>query len=921
MNNKRIKTNTILAAVIILVVFIGLIEAIVKRMDASIRQYVSEDVLDEAWHVSEKLYYFIDNEFTRLEMSSNLISNNINFYNVKLDGVQDNPKVRKHLLTFVSECSPSNVEEGVLNIDGSAIVGSDKFSSEYSGIGRSFRGEKAISYSENSVMFTVPIYNGKNISNVLYSEYSIPELTKLLDLKTYDGNGTAIVIDEDYNVIIPCSGVVVSKQKAVVARFISSSDSFKKDIITKGHAIMYTKLDGVDVVAYTEQIEGTDLYIIGYVPLEYAEGTIPDMIGFVLLVSTLLVILIIIGVVYYSYSLTRNLESEELKKAKEEAETANRAKSDFLASMSHEIRTPLNAVIGFNDMILRESKDQNIIGYAVDVNSAANSLLAIINDVLDLSKLEAGKDELVNTEYDLGDTVTEICSVISVAVKNKGLKFDLAIDPELPTRLYGDDIKIRQCVMNLLTNAVKYTPAGKVKLSVYGKKKDGKAYIKFAIKDTGVGIKEENLSKLFVAFERLDSVNNRGIEGTGLGLSITSKNLELMGTSLNVDSMYGVGSTFSFEIEQEIIDETPVGEISLKGSHENENVLKRDAFIAPKARILAVDDNALNIKVLVGLLSDLKCTIDKATSGIAALELTKKNVYDLILLDHMMPEMDGIETLHAIRADENNKNNKTHVIALTANAISGAREMYLAEGFDDFMSKPFKSENLEKLIKMHLPADKIVVIDSKEDIIERAMAEAENGMPEIEGFNFDYALMLAGKKEMLYSLLEDVCGTIDGNAEELNAYLEKGFDNPKILDDYRIKVHSIKSTAALCGAMNASTMARMLEFAAKDNDIEFIEYMTPRLIKEMKSDKLKLAIFAKPKEDKPLGDEGALKQLCDSIKAAIEVMDMDTVDMAAENISKNRYENQGIVDELLQAIAQMDDHKVAEICDRIITEA
>lgn len=388
------------------------------------------------------------------------------------------------------------------------------------------------------------------------------------------------------------------------------------------------------------------------------------------------------------------------EEAKEIAVAASTAKSTFLARMSHEIRTPMNVILGLSEMIAKESTEQAVIDYAHDSTRACENLLNIINDILDFSKIESGKLELLEVDYSLTELLKEEYTLFSFKAKEKNLKLIFDIDPNIPNNLHGDDVRIKQILTNLLSNAIKYTESGTVTLKVT---LDGigrsSALLKFIVKDTGIGIKDEDIGKLYDAFERIEEKRNRNIQGTGLGINICVQLLTLMGSKLLVDSVYGLGSQFSFGIRQTLIDRIPIGDFSLVSTTVKEK--EKQALIkAPKARILVVDDNAMNLKVFSGLLKNTEIQIDSVIGGEEALEKTLVNKYDLIFMDHIMPEMDGVETFNAIKSQKDGLNHDTLQIVLTANAIKGALEEYKSYGFVDAAFKPATQEELnEKLWK------------------------------------------------------------------------------------------------------------------------------------------------------------------------------------------------------------------------------
>ena len=402
---------------------------------------------------------------------------------------------------------------------------------------------------------------------------------------------------------------------------------------------------------------------------------------------------------------------EEAEKAKEIAQNANRSKSDFLANMSHEIRTPINAVLGMDEMILRDCEDSQILEYAEDIKRAGGMLLSLINDILDFSKIESGKMDIIPVDYDLGILLNETVEMVRPRANEKSLELVMEISPDTPTHLNGDEVRIRQIITNILTNAIKYTKKGKVTLTVSGKQlSEEKTELYVSVKDTGIGIRKEDIGHLFESFKRVEESRNRNIEGTGLGLSITMRLLNLMGSRLEVDSTYGEGSDFYFYLEQQRKDDKVVGEDikkyckkakGIKGELSNE-------FYAPLARLLVVDDNKVNLKVFKGLLKNNNMQIDTAMSGKECLELMKENHYHIVFLDHLMPDMDGVETLNQAKMFKNSKSHDAVMIVLTANAVSGAREKFLQEGFDDYLSKPISLPLLKEMILKYLPKELIM---------------------------------------------------------------------------------------------------------------------------------------------------------------------------------------------------------------------
>ena len=574
-----------------------------------------------------------------------------------------------------------------------------------------------------------------------------------------------------------------------------------------------------------------------------------------LLVSSIGVTIINVAM-FYTVESPDAMLIELLANEREKAEAANRSKSLFLAQMSHEIRTPINAVLGMNEMILRETDSDEIREYADNIKTSGKTLLALINGILDFSKIEDGKMELHNIEYELVSVVNSLVNSIEERAKNKDLKFTVEVDENLPSVLLGDDIRFTQVVLNLLTNAVKYTEKGSVTLVMKEKERSVNGVDIFVdVRDTGIGIKKEDMGRLFQTFMRLDEIKNHRIEGTGLGMAIVTRLLDLMGSKLDVESEYGKGSSFSFVLHQEIVDKTPIGNYSNHKKEEKEHI--EEMPYAPYAKVLVVDDNAMNLKVAANLLKLFGIEPKVLSSGFECIETLKKESFHILLLDHMMPDMDGVETLKHIKEQELEKD--MTIIALTANAVVGAREHYLSDGFKDYISKPMEIDVLRDMLKKYLPADLFIDRDAseekKEPIVEEPKHEAVSDEPrEIEVLEFDpvsedeaMAMDFEDTIEALKKLDVNVddgithCGydkefyiEMVGDyikdtekKKNLNAYLSS-----KNWNDYKILVHALKSTSKTIGFMEISDMAKKLEDAAGREDEAYISENHPLLMKE-----------------------------------------------------------------------------------------
>lgn len=412
----------------------------------------------------------------------------------------------------------------------------------------------------------------------------------------------------------------------------------------------------------------------------------------------------------------RDLERtlDRLRKAKALADEANEtamaadaAKGEFLANMSHEIRTPLTTILGMDEVILRKYEAGPIYEYARDIQSAGNTLLHIINDILDFSKIESGQLELAARNYDLARVLRDVDNMIRIRAEQKGLKYIPQIDESLPDELFGDRIRVHQIMVNILNNAVKYTKHGSVKFTLSGTRGDDPSLIvlHITVADTGIGIHAEDIPKLFQSFSRIDAKETHNIEGTGLGLAITGRLIELMGGTVEVTSTYGVGSTFHVVLPQKVVGQKTIREFEQEASHKKK--VERKIFKAPSARILVVDDNDMNRIVLRSLMKETEVQVDEAESGEECLRKVSENEYDVILMDYMMPRMDGKETLASIKKMPDAPGYKAKVIVCTANALVGVRAELLAAGFDDFLSKPVNGKELEEMLQKYIPSGKV----------------------------------------------------------------------------------------------------------------------------------------------------------------------------------------------------------------------
>lgn len=512
----------------------------------------------------------------------------------------------------------------------------------------------------------------------------------------------------------------------------------------------------------------------------------------------------------------------------------------------------------------------------------------------------------------------------------------MEIDHNIPSRLFGDDVRIRQVLTNILTNAVKYTQQGTVWLRVQCIRLDENemAVLRFEVEDTGIGIKEEDLPKLSAEFERIEEDRNRNIEGTGLGMSITVQLLSLLGSRLQVESVYGEGSKFYFELEQKVIDSTPIGDFEARIHQITKNYHYSTKFYAPDAKLLVVDDNAVNRKVLRNLLKETRIQVTDAESGKECLKLIQENYYDLIFLDHMMPEMDGVETLHHIKKLSDCPCQDTPIVVLTANAVSGAKEKYLAEGFDDFLSKPIVPEKLENMIRNMLPEESIVEevlpedADSSQIVVSKqteagVTEELLEELPQVDGLDWHYAWLHLPDKELLEYTVKEFYAQIDSAADKLEQLFGQ-LEEPNQVELYRIQVHAMKSLAATVGIIPLAGVAKILEYAARDGKIETILSMTEVFLEEWRSYRQKhWGIFGIETEiKKEVTDGSVIQALVEMVRLSMQEMDIDNADQVMSQLREYEYSeeiNQNI-QKLAEAVTNLDTEETERIADLLMEQ-
>lgn len=529
----------------------------------------------------------------------------------------------------------------------------------------------------------------------------------------------------------------------------------------------------------------------------------------------------IIGYIIIVTDLSERVKNlQRLEEAKQEAEAANHSKSLFLANMSHEIRTPMNAILGFSELILKKDTSDIVREYVSDIKTSCLNLLAVINDILDISKLDSGKAELSCNNYHTASLLQEVYHIIDMQAWKKGLRFEMNTDPRIPNGLYGDKTRVRGILINLLNNAVKYTEQGSVifNIKMLGMEK-GNVTLEYTITDTGIGLKESSIKHLFDSFARFDTQRNNNIEGTGLGLSIVNGYVKLMGGAIKVDSIYGRGTTFTVTLAQEVVDDAPIN-FTKTATQDNESLNVGDIKIQ-NARVLVTDDNRINLKVIKSTLECYGLMVDTASGGAEALKLCESTMYDLVFMDQMMPGMDGIETMKRIRelSPHYAMGASGKIIVLTANAILGVRNELLEKGFDEYLGKPLQFPELERILKQFIPADKFVTPKAEESTAASLDSDValtlEDLLPQVNvttgiaHCNDDVKIYL----DVLHILYEDS----EKQLEELQRlWTQKDYAN------YIVQIHGIKAQLLNIGYILLAEEAKELEYAGKEERFEYI---------------------------------------------------------------------------------------------------
>lgn len=791
---------------------------------------------------------------------SNILTSKIQFQLSELSYMADEIRGEDNEFTtkIIASHKKSNPQEsyGLIALDGTHFHSNgEEFinTKTFPGIRRSFRGHQAISYAKgHGLLLTTPIFNNKNVRYVLFKFFNEQRASSHFGIQSFNGQGYAIVIDDNDREIIG------SRTQSPININFWASD-ITKPVRAKLSQLLYwsksvavaSTIKGKRYYFFETELELPGYKLIGMVSEDTVATGLSHIVFLILWVFSLLLLLFIIGFIYLYLSERSYRAAKNLREAKLAAEKSSKAKSQFLATMSHEMRTPLNGILGMNSVLYKECNDPKLRGYSQNIKTAGQMLLSLINGILDISKIESGKMELIASEYSVFSLINDCYNLISTQAKDKSLQLKVCVNPELPSRLEGDEFRIRQVINNLLSNAVKYTFKGEIQLKVDFEnmgpdqsvvQREKPIQLIISVSDTGIGIKEEDSQKLFDRFQRLEEKKNRNIEGSGLGLNLTQHLVDMMHGKIQVKSVYEKGSTFTVSFPQIVKQTRPIGEFEARRKDEQsfQEELASTNIKAPNARILIVDDVPMNIHIMQEFLKDTQIKIDAASNGKTALEYIQQTHYEIIFMDHMMPVMSGVEVLRTMRTIQHSNKN-TPIIMLSANSMTDAKEDYLQMGFTDYLSKPIREDALYTILRLYLPSD---FIESNESTSKESLG------PETTASHFPIPSPRRNINEILSSLdfidtrigishcMNDREFFIDVLEEYVNkrkdGELQKRFEE-KDWENYNKVIRNIKSSSLTIGSLNLSAYAKHFETAYAEKNFDYIESHHANLLYDYQS--------------------------------------------------------------------------------------